>query len=105
MCCFEVTRGYKRLSKKYKETDYLASLIPRNFISQRDQCVVSFLSGLSGMDFDNENDNVSYAVATTIESLYHLRCFPLILPYSFMANLNFWFQDSDNNEWQVITCR
>ena len=46
-----------------------------------------FLSGMSGLDYNIETNEVKYTFAATIELCYYLRNLQLVLPHSFLANL------------------
>ena len=71
----------------YKSPDYLFDLDIMKFIKERNAMLVQFLSGISGLCLDEECSKVLFAFSSTIEMIYQLRNFNLVLPRCFMSNL------------------
>jgi len=76
------------IKSKYKDTEFLVNFDILKYIKERNMLLVRLLCGLSGFDvFSVEKKEIRYAFAVTIEMLYYLRNFNLVLPCSFMSNL------------------
>jgi len=73
------------IKSKYKDTEFLVNFDILKYIKERNMLLVRLLCGLSGFDvFSVEKKEIRYAFAVTIEMLYYLRNFNLVLPCSFM---------------------
>ena len=84
----DVLNDGNNLSQCYKNIDYLKYLNPREFVKERNKIVVSFLEGISGLNFESDlSDGKFYGIACAIESIYLLRNFNWVLPNSFILNL------------------
>ena len=64
------------------------SLTSIAIIEGRDRCVVGFLEGASGISIKGDTTTqIQFAVCSIIESICFLKNFHIILPYSFLINL------------------
>lgn len=78
---------YKNGLGKCKDTKFLTDLDISKFIKEGNSLLVMFIFGFSGIDLNQESNEVKYALAQTLELCYYLRNLHLVLPYSFLANL------------------
>ena len=78
----------KEISNVYKDFEKLKELDFNSYIEGRDRCVVGFLEGASGISIKGDTTTqIQFAACSIIESIYFLRNFNIILPYSFLMNL------------------
>ena len=78
----------KEISSFYKDFEKLKELDFNRHIERRDRCVEGFLEGASGISIKGDTTTqVQFSTCYIIESIYFLRNFNIILPYSFLINL------------------
>ena len=78
----------KEISSFYKDFEKLKELDFNRYIEKRDRCVVGFLEGASGISIKGDTTTqIQFATCSIIESIYFLRNFNIVLPYSFLINL------------------
>ena len=83
----EVIKDGDVIKNAYKDPAYLFSMNSEIYSEQRNSLLVSFLSGVTGMDYKRENEKIKFSIASCIENIYFLRNLNLVLPYTFVANL------------------
>ena len=71
----------------YKDYEKLTHLNFDKFIKSRNGCIVSFLEGVTEINFSTENEKIKHAKAVCIEKIYFLRNLNLVMPCHFLANL------------------
>ena len=87
-CCHKpVYDDGMMVRSNYRNVEFLTDLDVLKYIKERNQILVRFLCGLSGVDFENASSKTRYAFGQTVEQVYYLRNLNLILPLSFTANL------------------
>ena len=57
------------------------------FIKNGNGCTVSFLEGVTGMNFSTENEKIKYAKVVCIEQIYFFKKLNLVMPCHFLTNL------------------
>ena len=86
-----LTKTFTKTGKKfsvYKDFEKLKELDFNSYIEGRDRCVAGFLEGASGISIKGDTTTqIHFAACSIIESIYFLRNFNIILPYSFLINL------------------
>ena len=76
------------ISSCYKDTGFLKTLDPDEYIWKREPLLTSFLSGVTGHNLNTTiKQQTLYVYAIMIESIYHLRNQNLVLPFSFLSNI------------------
>ena len=75
------------IKDSYKNPAYLQRFNPSEYIKKASPFVVSFLTGVTGMDFSQENEKVKFAVSSCCEQISYIRNLNLVLPCSFLTNL------------------
>ena len=82
--------GYQdssRIKDFYKDYEKLTNFNFDKFIKNRNGYIVSFLDGVTGMNFSTVNEKIKYAKAVCIEQIYFLRNLNLVMPCHFLTNL------------------
>lgn len=71
------------------KVDTLTSLNVKNWVSERNCVVRSFLNGIAGSskDYVEENPRTNLLLAKTIEQIYHVQNKNTVLPFSLSENL------------------
>ena len=77
----------RTLKDLYKSKDVLIDIDIMKFIKERNQLLVKFFLGFSGIQLYNETNKIRFTFATAIEMCYYLRDLTLVLPFSFLGNL------------------
>ena len=72
----------------YKDDKFLTNLDSLKYLGDRNQLLLSFIDGCSNLFYQKQtNATTLYAVAVTVEMIYFLRNFNLVLPHCFLINL------------------
>ena len=72
----------------YKDENYLKNINTKNYLEERDQLILEFLSGCCNVDYKEQSNNIMlFTIAVTIEMIYFIHNLNLILPYCFLINL------------------
>ena len=72
------------IASEYNSVQYLRSINPKSYIFDRNNILLSFIEGLSGMDFNSDLSIVKYySIALAIENIYKLRNFQLDITSQF----------------------
>ena len=77
----------EELSKAYKNAEYLQVIDPKQYIAERNKLLISLLEGMSGLNISTLQNARVFAIACTVENIYHMRHFNWVLPCSFVSNL------------------
>ena len=72
---------------RFKNKSLLTNLNILRFIKERNKLLVSFLCGVSGLEFSVKSQQIQYAFASTLEMCYYLRNLNLVLLHCFLGNL------------------
>ena len=76
------------IKSKYKDVEFLLDFDILKYIKERNILLVRLLCGLAGFDiYEVDKKEIRYAFAVTVEMIYYLRNFNLVLPCSFLSNL------------------
>ena len=76
------------ISSCYKDTGYLKTLDPDEYVRNREPILISSLSGVTGQNLNTTiKQQTLYMYAIMIESIYYLRNQNLALPFSFLSSI------------------
>ena len=72
----------------HKDPGQLANLDSKNYISDRNQLLISFINGTVNFNIEDQHNTVIlFAFAVALEMIYYLRNLNLILPHCFLTNI------------------
>lgn len=94
----QVFNDGRTIQSKYKDSEYLPTLNSNQFIKERNQLVVSFISACANIRIeDQKNENFICAVGVAVEMIYYLRDPNIIPPHCFFnkscAKFCFWLEN------------
>ena len=72
---------------KYNDVHFMTDLDLFQYIQERNKLLVRFLCGLSGLDYATDVNKVQFTFAKTLERVYYLRHFNLVLHVTFSGNM------------------
>ena len=77
------------IRKLYKDSKFLTEQNTDQYIADRNRFLVLFLCGVTGLDLLSASTSSQRKLTfiKTLECIYHLRNFQLVLPFSFLENL------------------
>ena len=76
------------ISSCYKDTGYLETLDPDEYVRNKEPLLITFLNGVTRHNVNTTiKQQTMYVYAMMIEFIYHLRNQNLALPFSFLSNV------------------
>ena len=87
LCSDLIYQDIQTIRCLYQDNLCFSSMNTLEFIKSRNKNLLCFLLGASGSDLNKLSEKTQYALASVIESIYHLRNSNIVLPHSFLGNL------------------
>ena len=80
----QVFNDGRTIQSKYKDSEYLSTLHSKQFIKERNQFVVSFVSACANIRIeDQKNENFICPAGVAVEMIYYMRDPNIIPPHCF----------------------
>ena len=84
----DIFRDGVMIKSHYKNERFLSTLNLKDYLKERNQMLLSFINGCCNISYEHEEHEVLlYSLASTVEMIYFIRNLNLVLPCSFLVNL------------------
>ena len=87
LCSDLIYQDIQTIPCLHQDNLYFSSMNMLEFIKSCNKNLLSFLLGANGLGLNTLTEKTQYALVCVIESMYHLRNSNIVLPHSFLANM------------------